>query len=110
MVQGMAITPDNKFIFTRSFTNLIKSELSIYNNILNEEPKNYNFNDNNVSYYKFNSKNKINSIKLPPMAEGIFYKNDEIYIIFENSSDKYFYAYPKIKKIIKINIKEIDKV
>lgn len=85
MVQGMAITPENNFIFTRSYTNLINSDLVIYSDMTKE--------------YK-----KIKSIKLPPMAEGIFYKDNELYILFENSSDKYFFAYPKIKKIIKISV------
>ena len=46
----------------------------------------------------------LKSIKLPPMAEGIFYKDNEIYILFENSADKYFFAFPKITKIIKISV------
>ena len=85
MVQGMAITDDNNFIFTRSYTNLINSELSIYNDMTKETKK-------------------IKSIKLPPMAEGIFYKDNELYILFENNWDKYFFAYPKVKKIIKISV------
>ena len=86
MVQGMAITNENKFIFTRSYTNLINSELTIYSDMTKENYK------------------KIKSIKLPPMAEGMFLKDNELYILFENSSDKYFFAYPKIKKIIKISV------
>lgn len=86
MVQGMAITQENNFIFTRSYTNLINSDLIIYDDMTKETYK------------------KIKSIKLPPMAEGIFYKDNELYIVFENNSDKYFFAYPKIKKIIKIKI------
>lgn len=109
MVQGMVITPDNKFIFTRSFTNLIKSDLSIYENVLEEKPDYYILNGENIPYYKFDNTNKIRSIKLPPMAEEFFYKEDSLYILFENSSDTYFYAYPKMKKIIKLNITEIDK-
>ena len=85
MVQGMAITDENNYIFTRSYTNLINSELTIYSDMTKETKK-------------------IKSIKLPPMAEGIFYKDKELYILFENSSDKYFFAYPKIKKIIKISV------
>lgn len=86
MVQGMAITNENNFIFTRSYTNLINSDLVIYSDMTKKEYK------------------KIKSFKLPPMAEGIFYKDNELYILFENNSDKYFFAYPKVKKIIKIKI------
>jgi len=86
MVQGMTITQENNFIFTRSYTNLINSNIIIYNDMTKE---NYQ---------------KIKTIKIPPMAEGIFYKDNNLYILFENSSDKYFFAYPKIKKIIKISV------
>ena len=39
------------------------------------------------------------------MAEGIFYKDNELYILFESSSDKYSLADPKIDKILKYKIK-----
>ncbi len=109
MIQGMAITKENKFIFTSSFTNLINSNLSIYNNPINEKKNYYTLNNNKIEYYKFNKNNLINNIKIPPMAEGIFYKDKYIYILFENSADTYFYAYPKINKILKININKLDK-
>lgn len=86
MVQGMAITGENNFIFTRSYTNLINSKLTIYKDMTKE---------NHVI---------IKEQSLPPMAEGIFYKDKELYILFENNSDKYFFAYPKVKKIIKISV------
>lgn len=109
MIQGMVITEDNKFIFTHSFTNLINSKMTIYDNVLKEKPSTYNLNGNKIPYYKFNKDNLLNTIKLPPMAEEFFLKDNNLYILFENSSDTYFYAYPKMKKIIKLNIKEIDK-
>lgn len=104
MVQGMAITDNNEFVFTSSFTPFIKSNLSIYNNVLEEIPEKYNLNGVDIPYYKFSKSNLIKNIKLPPMAEGIFYINNELYILFENSSNTYFYAFPKLKKIIKLNI------
>ena len=109
MVQGMAITEDNRFIFTSSYSNLINSSLSIYDNPLKEKNDYYEINNNKIPYYKFSNNNLINTIKLPPMAEGLFYKDNNIYILFESSSDTYFYAYPKINKIIKLNIKKLDK-
>lgn len=81
LVQGMAITDDNKFIYSQSFTPFHLSTISIYD------------------------KNKlIKKIKIPPMSEGIFYKDNEIYICFESNATRYFYADPKIKKILKIKI------
>lgn len=104
MVQGMVITPDNKFVFSQSFTNLIKSNLSIYDNVLNENNDIYSMNGSSIPYYKFSKNNLVKSIKLPPMAEGMFYKDDKLYILFENSSDTYFFAYPKLKKVIVLDI------
>lgn len=101
MVQGMAITDKNEFIFTRSFTNLIKSDLVIYKNVLNNKPDFYKINNNYIPYYHFTKKDIVKHEKLPPMAEGIFTKNTELYISFENSSNHYFYAYPKLYKVIK---------
>ena len=109
MIQGMAITKDNKFIFTASFTNLINSILMIYDNPLKDENNYYQINNKKVPYYSFNDNNLINTLKIPPMAEGIFYKDNNLYILFENSSDTYFYAFPKINKIIKLNINKLDK-
>ena len=106
MVQGFSLTEDNQFIFTTSFTNLIHSNLIIYRNILEKEHDMYPWNGKSVPYYKITNEDLIKTIKLPPMAEGIFYDKDYLYILFENSSDTYFYAYPKMNKIIKMNIKE----
>ncbi len=107
MVQGMVITEDNKFVFTTSFTYLINSNLSIYENPLNSTPDTYNLNGNEIAYYKFDKNNLIKKIKLPPMAEGMFYKDSNLYILFESSSDKYSLALPKINKIIKFDIKKV---
>ena len=71
---------------------------------LEEIPEKYNLNGVDIPYYKFSKSNLIKNIKLPPMAEGIFYINNELYILFENSSNTYFYAFPKLKNIIKLNI------
>ena len=109
MIQGLTITNNNEYIFTSSFTNLMKSNLSIYNNILNNNYDYYELNNKKIPYYKITDKDLIKNIKLPPMAEGLFYKNNDLYILFENSSDTYFYAFPKMNKIIKINLDKIKK-
>jgi len=109
MVQGLVITNDNKFIFTESFTNLVHSNLSIYDNVLNEKSEIFNFYGKEIPYYKFSDKNLIKNIKLPPMAEGLFYKDKKLYILFESSSDTYFYAYPKLDQVIKFDIEKYVK-
>jgi len=104
MVQGMTILPDNKLAFTTSFTYLISSELLIYNNILDDNPSTYNFNGIEVPYYQLNNDKVSQCIKLPPMAEGIFNMDNDVYILFESSSDKYRLAYPRLKKVIKYRV------
>ena len=105
MVQGMTIMPNKNFVFTCSFTNLIKSKLKVYNNILDTQAGTYKYKGKDVPYYKFSENNNIKTIKFPPMAEGLFNIEDDIYILFESSSDKYFYALPKMKKVIKYTLK-----
>ena len=106
MVQGMVITNDNKFIFTESFTNLVHSNLSIYDNVLKSKNNKYNLNGIDIPYYKFDDKSLIKNIKLPPMAEGLFYKDKKLFILFESSSNTYFYAYPKLKNVIEFDVEK----
>ena len=54
----------------------------------------------------FNKKNRLKRIKIPPMAEGMFYKDGYIYILFESSTENYSMADPKIDTVIKYKIKE----
>ena len=85
----MSILPNGDVAFTESFTYLINSNLQVYKNILKK--KNAKFDKSNLKYTK----------KLPPMAEGIFYKDDSLYILFESSANKYSLAIPKVDRIIK---------
>ena len=88
----MSILPNGDVAFTQSFTYLVNSNLKVYKNILKEKGT------------KFSKKNKLYTKKLPPMAEGTFYKDGYLYILFESSADKYSLADPKIDKIIKYKI------
>ena len=40
------------------------------------------------------------------MAEGLFNKDKKLFILFENSSNTYFYAYPKLKNVIEFDIEK----
>ena len=101
MIQGMIITDKNEFIFTRSFTYLIRSSLTTYKNVLMKNSDTYNLNGNKIPYYHFTEKDIISEEKIPTMAEGIFYKDNSIYILFESSSNHYTFAYPKVNKVLK---------
>lgn len=108
MIQGMAMTEDNKFIFSDSYTNFIHSKLTIYENVLEEEPSTYEINNKEIPYYKLDKDNLIKTYKVPPMAEGIFLKDKELYVLYESASDTYWMALPKLPKVLKYNLKEID--
>ena len=100
MVQGMEILEDSSFVFTTSFTYLMFSKLLIYQDVLKEKPDTYTLHGNKIPYYHFTSKNLLESIYLPPMAEGFFTLNSSFYILFESSADSYSFAYPKLKSVI----------
>ena len=91
-VQGMSILPNSDVAFTQSFTYLVNSNLQVYKNVL--RTKNAKFDSSNRKYTK----------KIPPMAEGMFYRDGYLYILFESSADKYSLADPKINKIIKYKV------
>ena len=82
---------------------LINSKLQVYTNPLNARPSKYKINDKEVPYYEFGKTNLRKTIKIPPMAEGMFYKDRSLYILFESNSDKYKFAFPKVENIIKFD-------
>ena len=89
-VQSMVILPNGDFAFGRSYTYLANSYLSIYKDI---------------PVMKENNKNS--NIKLPPMIEGMFIKDDYIYILFESSAKNYSLAEPSLDKVIRYKIDNI---
>ena len=107
MVQGMERDSEGKFIFTDSYTNLVHSKLTIYSNVLEGDASTYTINGKEIPYYKLDKSNLIKTYKLPPMAEGLFLKDKELYIVFESASDTYWEALPRLPKVLKFNIKEI---
>ena len=104
-IQGMAITNDSIY-FTHSYTFLNPSKLSIYHNIYNgNTTDSYSFNGKKIPYYHFLSNSLEKTTSLSPMAEGIFYKEHKLYLLFESSSDAYPLAFPKIKNILSYKVK-----
>ena len=92
MVQGITIK-DNNIIISQSYTYLVNSKIRIYK-----------YDINNTNEYKLDSNNLIKTITIPPMAEGIFYKDNKVYVLFESSAKKYTGAYPRIGKIMEFDI------
>ena len=102
MVQGMAITEDNKFVFSRSYSGLIRSEIALFDDLLREKTGDYSLNGENVPYYASYKEKLLEKKKIPPMAEGIMIKDKELFVLFESGSKKYKTAFPKIRKILKL--------
>ena len=100
MVQGLTINSNNEYIVTQSYTYLINSKMKKYK--LVDKNETIKINDKDVKYYKFNKESLLSNKTIPPMAEGLFYKDNYVYIMFESSSNAYSLAYPKINKLIKI--------
>ena len=90
MVQGFCIDDNNNFVFSRSYSGFIVSSLDIYENMLDLSPNP----STNLSYK--NAK-KISHTKILPMSEGLFFKNNKFYILFESGAKRYLYVFPKIK-------------
>lgn len=106
MVQGMTITDNKQIVFTRSFTYLVNSNLTTYKNIFKEKATDfYTFKGKQIPFYHFTKDNMIKNEKIPPMAEGLFYKDKSLYILFESNSDHYSLALPKVKKVLKKTLK-----
>ena len=101
MIQGLTFNEKGEFVFTDSFTYLILSNFTIYENVLNSPTdETINFNGKEIPYYHLTKENLIQKIKMPPMAEGLFYLDGSYYILFENSTDYYQMALPKMKSVI----------
>ena len=93
MFQGMSIV-DGKFVFTSSYSNLFKSNLYVYKNVLEEkETKYYYIAGVKVPYHELSKEKLIKNVKLSPMAEGIFYNEGYLYIEFgmTKMSDVFIY-------------------
>ena len=101
MVQGLTFNNQGQFVFTESYTYLILSNFSIYQNVLEEPAKaTIKIHDKEIPYYQLNKSNLVQTIKMPPMAEGLFYFDGSYYILFESSTDHYPLALPRMKKVV----------
>lgn len=106
-IQGMTMLEDGTIVFTKSFSNFLKSDLSFYNNNINQETQEfYEINNQKIPYYHITKNDLKKNVKLSPMAENLFYKDNSLYILYENSTDAFKFTYPKIRNIIKYNIEK----
>lgn len=100
-VQGMCITDDNKIVLSTSY-GLATSQLFIYDTQNLAKQENYTFagvDDNgesfsfeNVPLFYLESKDCVQVIKAPPMAEELVYLDGKIYIMNESACNKYIFG------------------
>ncbi len=97
-VQGIAF--DGKtFAMTTSCTPVVMSHLICYD-LENREPDGtFNMNGKEVPLYFMKKEIRTSDILLPPMAEGIDYRNGSLTGIFESGAKKFSYSRIKINDI-----------
>ena len=105
-VQSLYIDKDNNFYFTRSYSGFFTSSIDVHENMLNSKLEEFLVNAERIQYHSFRNTRRLHSYTLPPMAEGMFIKDNKLYVIFESASKKYLYAMPKINKIISFELKK----
>ncbi len=105
-VQGLFIDNNNHFIFSRSYSGFLTSNIDIYENMLDTKTEEMLINGNRKQYHDYKNTRRIANYTLPPMSEGFFIKDDNIYVVFESATKKYLYAVPKLKHIISFKLKQ----
>ena len=83
-VQGFAVNGDTAYA-SMSY-GMKNSALSSYNIIKTSDTL------DGVSISYIGSESLIKEYKLPPMSEGIIYKDDRIYVLYESASNKYIFG------------------
>ncbi len=100
MIQGMAITSENKFVLSSSYS-LPNSNIYYYKNVFEEEKHGeIRYGKKTVDLWYLDNEAKISAIEIPEMAEEIIIKNNYVYILFESACKKY-------KTFTKDNIKQV---
>ena len=107
-VQDLYIDKNNNFYFSRSYSGFLTSTIDVHENLLNSKTEEFLVNAKRVQYHDYRNTRRLYTYTLPPMAEGIFIKNNKLHVIFESAAQKYLYAMPKINKILLFNAKEME--
>lgn len=88
-VQGIAYDGET-FVTSSSYTFNGASKIRYYN--LTASDNIFNMNGNDVPLYYVIEKNALQTLKIPPMSEGIDYYNGKIAGVFESGAEKFSYA------------------
>ncbi|WP_165452215.1 lamin tail domain-containing protein [Paenibacillus thalictri] len=89
-IQGMAVA-GNKIVLSRSYGRNNDSTLLVYNWSLTEaqHTQTAKFGAAAVPIWYMDGGNKLKSLTMPPMSEGIFERNGSLYVLFESGAQEY---------------------
>ena len=90
-VQGMAIDKEGRIAISTSY-GIISSHLKLYSSLEKQEKYNYMIEYEEVPMWVLNNASCIFDVKSPQMAEGIVFKDERLYVIYESATLKYFFG------------------
>ena len=90
-VQGMAMDVEGRIALSTSY-GIVSSHLKLYSALENQEHYTYMFDDKEVPIWVLDNATCIFDIKTPQMAEGIVFKDERLYVLYESATLKYFFG------------------
>lgn len=89
-IQGMAFV-DGHIQLSQSYGRTVESSLLTYRLSLDESPHAYTdrFGNDPVPIWFLDGLNKVHTVVMPPMSEGIVEHNGRLYILFESGAETY---------------------
>ena len=106
-VQGLTFSNNNEIIISQSFWSFQSSNIKILDNVLEKDNSEnyYIVKDKKVPLWFLDESIALYNLELPPMSEGVFFKNNQIYVLFESASNYYrIYTHDSIDYITKVDL------
>ncbi|GIP35244.1 lamin tail domain-containing protein [Paenibacillus sp. J2TS4] len=99
-IQGMAFA-DGHILLSQSYGRAIESSLHTYQLSLEEAPHAYTdrFDTGPVPIWFLDGLNKLHTVVMPPMSEGIVESSGNLYILFESGAETYRDSFYPIDRI-----------
>lgn len=109
-VQGMCMDKSGRMYLSASSARWKDSILYVYDfrEVLQTVDTTYEYHGKIIPVYVFEDKALIKKLKVPPNAEGVTSKKNNVYLIFESASARFKYGYLfGTQYVYKINSKEM---
>ncbi len=108
-VQGMAIAPDGKVIFSTSYGRKNDSRMYVFEPYTKWNSDTVSVFDTDVPLFIAKKRNRIIRFKMPTLMEGLDYHNGKLYVIFESGANEYADAKEVNKSVWEMDIDAIIK-